>query len=166
MEAALRVAAPQLHAQVPDSVWRGKWVVHCQAAGSGEAVVKYLARYVFRTALSDERIVQTDDKTVTFSYVDRESGERRLCKLANDEFMRRYLLHVPPPGQHRVRYFGWMHPAARNRRLKVETLLAVVIVVRARIDEPPPWHLRCPDCEAFALIVVGRMPRAPPTCQR
>ena len=96
----------------------------------------------------------------------RTGGERRLCKLENDEFMRRYLLHVPPPGQHRVRYFGWMHPAARNRRLKVETILAVVIVVRAKVDEPPPWHLRCPYCEAFALVVVGRMPRAPPACRR
>jgi len=169
MEAALRAAAPALHAQVPDSVWRGVWVVHSQAAGSGEAVVKYLARYVFRTAISDERLVGIDDEAVTFSYVDRESGERRLCKLVNDEFMRRYLLHVPPPGQHRVRYFGWMHPAAKNRRLKVETLLAVLIVVRAKVDEPPPWHLRCPHCEAFALVIVARMPRAPPappSCRR
>jgi len=166
---ALRAAAPQLHAQVPGSVWRGVWVVHSQAAGSGEAVVKYLARYVFRTAISDERIALADDEAVTFSYVDRESGERRLCQLANDEFMRRYLLHVPPTGQHRVRYFGWMHPAAKNRRIKVEMLLAVVIVVRAKSDEPPPWHLLCPHCEAFALVVVGRMPRAPPTppaCKR
>jgi len=166
LEAALRAAAPALHAQVPDSVWRGKWVVHSQAAGSGEAVVKYLARYVYRSAISDERIVETDATSVTFSYVERESGERRLCKLANDEFLRRYLLHVLPPGQHRVRYFGWLHPAAKNRRLKVETILAVVIVVRANNDQPPPWHLRCPHCEAFALVVVGRMPRAPPVCQR
>lgn len=168
-EAALRAAAPALHAQVPDSVWRGVWVVHSQAAGSGEAVVKYLARYVFRTAISDERIVEADDKTVTFSYVDRESNQRRLCQVDSNEFMRRYLLHVPPPGQHRVRYFGWMHPAAKNRRLKVETLLAVVIVVRAKQDEPPPWHLRCPHCEAFTLVLVARLPRGPPAplaCRR
>ncbi|MBI5380626.1 MAG: transposase [Opitutae bacterium] len=101
--------------------------------------------------------------------MDRASGERRLCQLANDEFMRRYLLHVPPPGQHRVRYFGWMHPAAKHRRWQVETLLAVVIVVRAKMDAPPPWHLRCPHCAAFALVRVGRLPRgppAPPVCRR
>jgi hypothetical protein len=165
-EAALRAAAPALHAQVADSVWRSAWVVHSQAAGSGEAVVKYLARYVFRTAISDERIIEADDESVTFSYVDRESGEYRTSKLSADEFMRRYLQHVPPPGQHRVRYFGWMHPAAKARRVKVETLLSVMIVVRAKTDEPPPWHLRCPHCEAFALVVVSRMPRAPPVCRR
>jgi hypothetical protein len=166
MDEALRAAAPQLHAQVPDSVWRGVWVVHCQPAGSGEAVVKYLARYVFRTAIGDERIVEAADGSVTFSHVDRESGEKRLCRVDNDEFMRRYLLHVPPPGLHRVRYFGWMHPAAKARRLIVETLLAIVIVVRAKSNEPSPWHLRCPHCEAFALVVVATLPRGPPVCKR
>jgi hypothetical protein len=78
--------------------------------------------------------------------------------------MRRYLQHVLPPGQHRVRYFGWMHPAARARRMKVETLLAVVIVVRAKADTPPPWHLCCPHCHAFTLVRIGRLARAPPVC--
>jgi len=50
--------------------------------------------------------------------------------------MRRYLHHVPPPGQHRVRYFGWMHPAAKQRRIIVETLLAVPVIVRPTADEP------------------------------
>ena len=54
MEEALRAAAPALHAQIPDSCWRGPWVVHSQPAGSGSAVVRYLARYVFRTAISDQ----------------------------------------------------------------------------------------------------------------
>jgi hypothetical protein len=81
--------------------------------------------------------------------------------------MRRYLQHVPPPGQHRVRYFGWMHPAAKQRRLIVETLLAVVIVVRTRPDEPS-WHRRCPHCGAFALVCVRKLPRAraPPAGHR
>jgi len=73
---------------------------------------------------------------------------------------------VPPPGQHRVRYFGWMHPAAKARRLKVETLLAVVIVVKAPAAEPPPWHLRCPHCGVFALVKTGNLARGPPTCAR
>ena len=77
--------------------------------------------------------------------------------LSADEFLRRYLQHVLPPGQHRVRYFGWMHPAAKKRRLIVETLLAVVIVVRPKVAAPPPWHLRCPHCECFALVIIARL---------
>ena len=73
-----------------------------------------------------------------FAYTARVNGcadaagpktpQRRECMLSADEFMRRYLQRVLPPGQHRVRYFGWLHPAAIARRMKVETLLAVVIV--------------------------------------
>ena len=69
---------------------------------------------------------------MTFRYTDSATHERKVCPLTASEFMRRYLQHVLPRGQHRVRYFGWMHPAARARRAIVETLLAVVIIVHAK----------------------------------
>jgi predicted RNA-binding Zn-ribbon protein involved in translation (DUF1610 family) len=165
-EGALRASAPALHATVPAGTWRSQWVVHAQPAGSGANVVRYLARYVGRTAISDERIVAADDQTVTFRYTDSATREKKTCTLAAAEFLRRYLQHVLPPGQHRVRYFGWMHPAAKLRRMLVETLLAKPIVIA-----PPPalpqWHLRCPHCGEFALVCVGTLPRrarAPPLC--
>ena len=79
--------------------------------------------------------------------------------------MRRYLQHALPPGQHRVRYFGWMHPTAGARRMKVATLLAVIIVVLQKADTPA-WHLCCPHCHAFTLVRIGRLARAPPFCSR
>ena len=160
MQTALQAAAPDLHAAVPDSCWRGPWVVHVQPAGSGAHVVRYLARYVKRSAISDERVIRADAREVVFRYNDSETGQARLCTLGSDEFFRRYMQHVPPPGQHRVRYFGWMHPAARRRRMIVETLLEKLILVKRKIDAPR-WHLRCPHCEAFALVAVGLIPRAP-----
>jgi hypothetical protein len=120
---------------------------------------------VFRTAISDERIDTLDDHNVVFHYTDSETKQRRTCRLEADEFLRRYLQHVPPSGFHRVRYFGWMHPAAKRRRAIVETLVAAVILVRAQPEKPPPWHLRCPHCQAFALIVIDRIKsqaRGPP----
>ena len=164
-ETALHGAAPDLHTQVPAAVWRAGWWVHSQPAGSGANVVKYLARYVSRTAISDERIVAATDESVTFRHTDSATQQRRECTLPADEFMRRYLQHVPPPGQHRVRYFGWMHPAAKARRMIVATLLAVVIVVTARAD-PPAWHRQCPHCGGFTLVCVGKIPRTPPSCDR
>ena len=62
-------------------------------------------------------------------------------------------------------YFGWMHPAAKKRRMIVETLLAVPIIVRTVTDEPS-WHLRCPHCGVFTLVCVAKIPRSPPTCDR
>lgn len=173
MEAALYASAPALHAAVPAGTWRGRWIVHSQPAGSGANVIKYLARYVGRTAISDERIVAADDERVTFKYTDSATQQRKVCTVSADEFMRRYLQHVLPPGQHRVRYFGWMHPAAKTRQIKVETLLAVPIIVREILAEPK-WHLRCPfcstaACDRFTLVIVGRLSRqvrGPPVCSR
>ena len=179
MEEAVRAEAPAWQAAAPAGTWRRRWSVHCQPAGSGEgatsasasAVVRYLARYVRRTAISDERIVAAGDEQVTFRYTDSATQQRRLCTLEAAEFLRRYLQHVPPPGQHRVRYFGWMHPSAKARRLRVECLLQKPIVVAAA---PPPeatrWHLRCPHCARFTLVRVGPLPRQarapPPRCTR
>jgi hypothetical protein len=163
MQEALRVAAPDLHAQVPDSVWRKGWWVHFKPAGSGENVVKYLARYVGRTAISDERILEADDQSVRFAYTDTATGEHRECTLRAKEFMRRYLQHVLPPGQHRVRYFGWLHPAAKRKRAIVETLLAAIMIVRPKPVPPPLWHLRCPHCEQFTLVWIASLaPMSPP----
>lgn len=158
LEGALRASAPALHATVPAGVWRSRWIVHSQPAGSGANVVKYLARYVGRTAISDERVVSADDQTVTFRYTDSATQQKKVCTLGAEEFLRRYLQHVLPPGQHRVRSFGWRHPAAKARRLLVETLLAVPIVI-APSPEPTQWQLRCPHCAAFALVRVGALPR-------
>lgn len=170
MEEAVRAEAPAWHAAAPAGTWRRRWSVHCQPAGSGENVVRYLARYVGRTAISDERIVAASDERVTFRYTDSATQQRRLCTLDAAEFLRRYLQHVPPAGQHRVRYFGWMHPSAKRRRMLVETLLQKPIVVAAAPPaESTRWHLRCPHCERFTLVRVGSLPRqarAPPQCVR
>jgi hypothetical protein len=161
-EEALRAAEPGLHAAVPDRTWRADWNVDVKAAGSGTEVVRYLARYVKRTAISDERIIEADEQAVRFSYTDSQTGQRREVTLAADEFMRRYLQHVPPPGQHRVRYMGWLHPAAKLRRMRVENLVAKRIVVRAKPSERPDWSRCCPHCHKFSLMFVGLLARGPP----
>jgi len=163
MEAALRAALPWWHATVPAACWRGKWVVDIQHVGSGEAAIKYLARYVQKSAISDQRIVELADDHVRFGYTDSETGERKTCTLIADEFMRRYLQHVLPTGVHRIRYYGWEHPAAHRRRRQVECALEVVIIVRA----PAPvvrLHLVCPHCQSESLCCIGTLPRqrAPP----
>jgi len=166
-EGALRASAPALHAAVPAGTWRSRWVVHSLPAGSGANVVRYLARYVGRTAIGDERIVAADEQTVTFRYTDSATQEKKECTLEAAEFLRRYLQHVLPPGQHRVRSFGWLHPAAKARRMVVETLLAKPIVIAAPPPPLPQWHLHCPHCGAFALVRIGTLPRrarAPPRC--
>jgi hypothetical protein len=60
---------------IPDAVWRTPWILHVTAWGTGEqAVLDYLARYVFRVALTNARIVGLDDQTVSIRYKERRTG--------------------------------------------------------------------------------------------
>jgi len=100
---------PDLYAQVPDSVWRRDWVVHCEPAGYGREVIQYLAPYIFRTAMTDQRqLTLHDDATISFRYKDNETKKRKTCRLEVMELFRRYLQHVLPKGFVKIRYFGLM----------------------------------------------------------
>jgi hypothetical protein len=101
---------------LPDEVWRKRWILHVSARGNGEqAVLDFLARYVFRVALTNARIVGLDDQTVTIQYKDRKTGCRRDCRLSGDKFMRRFLQHVLPRGFHKIRYSACASRATPER---------------------------------------------------
>jgi len=167
MQERLRATHPEVHAAIASSVWRNPWVVHCQPAGSGESALKYLARYVFRTAFGGDReVLDPDDGSgrVSFQYIDSDTQQPRICTLARNTFIGRFLQHALPAGLHRIRYFGWMHPSARRRRLIVETLVQSLLTVRPRLPLPAstPWQRCCPHCGAFTLVITSTLPRAPP----
>lgn len=163
-EQAMQDALPHWHAKMPDSTWRRAWVLDIRAVGSGKAAVKYLARYVCRSAISDERILSLSPQQVRFAYRDCATNQRKVCTLSADEFIRRYLQHVLPPGSHRIRHYGWEHPAAHRRRRKVETILEVPIIGTSQ-EPSGQWHLLCPHCHTFTLVCIRALPqqpRAPP----
>jgi hypothetical protein len=155
---------------IPDAVWRKPWILHVTAWGSGEqAVLDYLARYVFRVTLTNARIVGLDDQTVTIQYKDRKTGCRRTCRLSGDEFMRRFLQHVLPRGFHKVRYSGLWHPAQRHTASRIRQMLqlqaplkvdltqdgpAAPPPVPAEDDPVPPIEPRiCPHCQGRMVFI-------------
>ena len=88
MRAALAKRRPDL--VLPKAAWRKPWVIHCTAWGDGaEAVLRYLARYVFRVAITEGRIVGLDDDGVTIRHKHRASGRWHTTRLSGHEFMRR-----------------------------------------------------------------------------
>ncbi len=162
--AALREKSPELYQEVSPAVWRKEWVVHSQAAGSGREAVSYLSAYVFRTALSNQRIVDDDQGRVTLNYTESQTGRRKPLVLEAMTFIARLLAHVLPPGLHKIRYFGWLHPRAQARLGKVQTLLAAPLIFKtATLHHQPPLHLRCPRCQRFSLVLIAhvRRPRPP-----
>ena len=96
-----------------------EWVVYAKRPFAGpEQVLAYLSRYTHRVAISNSRLVALDDRGVTFRWKDyREHGRTRYktMSLATEEFMRRFLLHVLPSGFHRIRHYGLLANANRQR---------------------------------------------------
>lgn len=119
----LQQQPPELFAQVPAQVWKAHWNVGCQAAGSGENALRYLARYVFKTATANRRLLLLPDGQVQWDYRESKTGRPAAIQLDPQEWLRRFLQHVLPRNFARVRTFGWLHPAAKVRGNRVRALL-------------------------------------------
>ena len=151
-----------------------EWVVYARPPfGGPQQVLKYLARYTHRVAISNQRLLSVDDGKVTFRWKDYANGDRqRTMTLDAGEFLRRFLLHVLPKGFMRVRYYGFL--ANRNRAEKldrVRILLGQPSVFTtsepsdeasakdASDDEPLDTLDLCPACKKGRLILIAKLGR-------
>jgi predicted RNA-binding Zn-ribbon protein involved in translation (DUF1610 family) len=100
---------------VPADVWKKEWVVHSQPVGTGLGTLKYLAPYIFRVAISNNRILKLANGKVTFRYRATDTGKLRTSTLPAFEFIRRFLQHVLPRGFVKVRYYGFLAPGCRKQ---------------------------------------------------
>jgi len=110
--------------QVPSVVWQQNWVVHCQHAGQGQKVLDYLARYVFRIAITHSRIERFEKGQVTFRYRDNRSQQLQRVKLCAEQFIRRFFLHVLPRGLVKVRSYGLFSAHCADQLEQARSLLA------------------------------------------
>jgi hypothetical protein len=124
--------------QIPATVWTTDWVVHCQAVGNGETAFKYLAPYVFRVALSNRRLVKVEDERVTFRYRATDTGQPKLCTLAIEEFIHRFLQHVLPRGFVKVRYYGFLSAGQRPQLALIRQHLGAGPRTEVNPIEPQP----------------------------
>jgi ssDNA-binding Zn-finger/Zn-ribbon topoisomerase 1 len=162
-------------ADVPVSVWKQDWVVHCQPVGNGEGALKYLAPYIFRVAISNNRILKLADGEVTFCYKDTDTGKNRRCTLSAEEFIRRFLQHVLPKGFVKVRYYGFFSPGKRHQLASLHQQLHNLLPISSHghrdqqtddqaLKSAPEELIQCPICgRAMQLHQILRPNRrAPP----
>jgi hypothetical protein len=163
---------PELYAQVPAKVWQQEWVVHCIPWGNGQrGVLEYLARYVFRVAISERRLLRMDAAGVSFAYKDRTAKQQKTCQLAGVEFIRRFLQHILPKGFHKVRYFGLWHPRRKALAQQVRVMLQLKMTsatlaaddAHNAIQPAKPFKPTCPNCGCQDLQHVRELPRQRPT---
>jgi hypothetical protein len=172
----LRFAADRFE-QMLSAAASKDWVVYAKPPfGGPEQVLKYLARYTHRVAISDARLLDFEDGMVRFRYKDYAHGNRkRVMTLTAMEFVRRLLLHVLPTGFVRIRHYGIL--ANRHRHQKLELCRQLLGSDRAAEPESSeePSEARespssvtptrvCPICGAGRMIVIKEflpMPAGP-----
>jgi hypothetical protein len=150
---------------------RTDWVVYAKRPfGGPEQVLKYLARYTHRVAISNARILDFEDGMVRFRYKDYAHGNRkRVMTLTALEFVRRLLLHVLPTGFVRIRHYGIL--SNRHRHQKLELCRRLLGSSETAEPESPeqtketcespssvtPTRV-CPVCGAGRMIVIAEFP--------
>jgi hypothetical protein len=159
-----RWSAPSAWRQFLTSMQQTEWVVYAKPPLAGpQQVLRYLARYTHRVAITNGRLLALQVGQVTFQWKDYQHGNRqRTMTLDAVEFLRRFLLHVLPRGLQRMRHYGFLANGVRAVKLPLcQRVLGQALLhplVSSPADEatpstlhPPPASDRCPACH------VGRM---------
>jgi hypothetical protein len=168
---ALLADSAEFQRRLTDSA-KTEWVVHAKPPfGGPEQVLKYLARYTHRVAISNNRLVATEGDEVSFHWKDyAHGGKQKTMTLKAIEFIRRFLLHVLPTGFVRIRHYGFL--ANRSCREKLElcrTLLAAIVPPvaaeplpgpRGAVEGRPEVHI-CPACGEGRMIIIETLEASP-----
>jgi Putative transposase/Transposase zinc-binding domain len=142
---------------------RLKWVVYAKRPfGGPEYVLKYLARYTHRVAISSGRLISSEEGQVSFRWRDSADGnQQKVMTLEAVEFIRRFLQHALPSGFVKIRHFGFLaNPCRKRALLLARTLLPVgptpeVSLTPAQCNAV---ERRCPACGVGSLCVLGWLP--------
>jgi len=107
-----------------EKITRIKWAVWLKSPDAGpKQTLEYLSRYVNSVAISESRILQMSDEKITIQYKNyaKEDAnglpEKETMELTDEQFMKRFLLHILPSHFHRIRYYGLHHPTNRKKKL-------------------------------------------------
>jgi Putative transposase len=156
------LSAPRAFHSMLHMLRRREWVVYSKPPfGGPEHVLKYLARYTHRVAISNGRLLSLDNGQVRFRWRDsRHNNRSSVMKLDAVEFIRRFLLHVLPSGFVKIRHFGLLANRIRHRALTLCRihLNATIPDISARLTEQQKSALNrsCPQCKHGTLHVVPR----------
>lgn len=145
------------------------WVVFSASPVCGvDKTLEYIARYAYRVAISNERIREVTDTSVTFDWKDyKDNGKVKQMSLDGDEFIRRYAQHILPRHFVRIRHFGILAPGCRDKLRRIQAQLDCQPVPKHRARKTWQDVCRtngieigiCPSCRKGYLILIEHFPR-------
>jgi len=172
LKKAIKTMRHELLEEIPVKAWKATWCSFCVPYGRGEkAVLKYLGRYVFRTAITNHRIVSVTETEVTFRYKDRKKNTMLLETITGVEFLKRYLIQVLPKGFHKIRYYGLWHSSRKALLMAArvllifckptgkETLLLTGEVAQCERLGAKRYGECCPKCGSEQVRLIGESKR-------
>ena len=136
-----KLTDPKQFRKLIDRLYSVNWNVYCKSSFAGpERALAYLSNYTHRVAISNYRILDVDGQGVTFSWLDRNNGNRRRTKkLDGVKFLERFVQHVLPKGYMRIRYFGFLGGSKRKENLETcRRLLGMKGPLALPVPEPEP----------------------------
>jgi len=106
--------------QLLNQLYNKKWIVHCAKPSSEyKQIMNYLARYIKRPAIAESKLKHYDGNAVTFRYLDRKNKTFRNFKLSVDQFIAKFIQHIPDTGFRMIRYYGFLANRVRGKLLPI-----------------------------------------------
>ena len=171
LEKAFKKEIPQI--KFPKSAWNKKWVVHCKPAVQGvDKVIDYLARYIYKIAIANNRIISDHNGKITFKYQDSNNYQWKTMTLDAMEFIRRFLQHVPIKGFHKVRFYGLLSPKNRKTLSQIQVQLKIArgstkterkeqlensTMEMEKVEDRKLFRF-CPQCLTGTMVTLIRFP--------
>ena len=149
--------------QLLNSAVTKDWIVYAKRPfGGPEQVLRYLARYTHRVAISNRRLLELKDGRIRFQYKDYANGQKsRSMTLCSSEFTRRFLMHTLPSRFVRIRYFGFLANRFRKQRLdECRSLIGVLPVPVSDADgtiggsDQQEATSNCPKCGCGRILIL------------
>jgi hypothetical protein len=154
----------QLFDEIDPSVWKQQWVADSRHVGKGQNSLRYLARYVFRVAISNNRIKSIENQVITFQYKDCHKKTWKTMALDAMEFIRRFLQHILPKGFMKIRHYGFLNP---NSPFSIEQLRELLSLTHNVIHDLLPVipeqikkEIKCACCGNPLKVVAFLKPIA------
>ena len=167
---ALKKKMPDLDKQLVNDLFKKSWVVFAKRPfGNSKDVLEYLGRYTHKVAISNHRIINVDNSTVTFTYKDyRQGGKKLEMTLDGIEFIRRFAMHILPNRFVKIRHYGIL--SSTSKKVTIPTILLQItnkIAVFSRLIIAEDYNPKmCPCCKTETMITIENLPkRGPPKLQ-
>jgi len=150
-KARLLAKVKKITGKVPDSLLDKNWVVYAkQAFGGPQQVISYLGRYTHRTAISNDRLLNVNHETVTFTWKDYKNNyAQQTTTLPGEEFLRLFCKHILPFGFTRIRHYGFLSSASKRKSLAI---------IRADLNSSPPCETSQRLWQEIAFEKMGIKP--------